>query len=79
MQQYDFFLLKKTYQNFRNEFLFFYARLAFAFVLFSVISGVILNYLSLPAMVQPIHLTLGTIVLTLQFVLLFLTKPEIFK
>jgi cytochrome c oxidase assembly protein subunit 15 len=74
-----FFLLKKTYQNFRSELLFSYARMTFIFVLLSVISGLILNYLGLPAMVQPIHLTLGTIVLTLQFVLLFLTKPQIFK
>ncbi|MCP9768810.1 heme A synthase [Lacihabitans sp. LS3-19] len=74
---FHFLIFKKAFNNFKGELLFDFSKGALIVVLFSVITGVVLNYLSLPAMVQPIHLTLGTIVLTLQFVLLFLTKPEI--
>jgi heme a synthase len=47
------------------------------FIVFSILTGVILRYFGFPAFAQPLHLTLGIIILTFQFVILFLTKPQI--
>ncbi len=42
-----------------------------------IISGVILAYLSVPALIQPIHLTLATLALGLQFVIGLLINAEV--
>jgi cytochrome c oxidase assembly protein subunit 15 len=47
------------------------------FIVLSILTGVILRYFGFPAFAQPLHLTLGVIILTFQFVILFLTKPQI--
>jgi len=45
-----------------------------------IISGIILGYFSMPAVLQPVHLTLAVLLLGLQFVLfLFLNAEEIFE
>jgi len=47
------------------------------FIVLSILTGVVLRYFGFPAFAQPLHLTLGIIILTFQFVILFLTKPQI--
>ncbi|MCP9755771.1 heme A synthase [Lacihabitans sp. CCS-44] len=47
------------------------------FIVLSIFTGTILRFFGFPAFAQPLHLTLGVVVLTFQFVLLFLTKPQI--
>lgn len=47
-----------------------------AMVIVEIATGIILAYWSVPAFAQPIHLTLATIALGLQFVLLLLLNPE---
>lgn len=54
-----------------------YSTRTLVFIILSIISGSILRFFEFPAFAQPIHLTLGVVVLTFQFVLLFLTKPQI--
>lgn len=46
-------------------------------VIIEIATGIILAYLSVPAFTQPIHLTLATIALGLQFVLLLLINAEV--
>ena len=54
---------------------------AMTVVLFiEILTGVILGYFSVPAVLQPIHLTLGTLILSIQFVLyLFINADAIFE
>lgn len=47
------------------------------FIVLSILTGVVLRYFGFPAFAQPLHLTLGIVILTFQFVILFLTKPQI--
>ncbi len=45
-----------------------------------ILTGIVLGYFSVPAVLQPVHLTLATILLGIQFVLfLFLNAERIFK
>jgi cytochrome c oxidase assembly protein subunit 15 len=45
-------------------------------VIIEIATGIVLAYWSVPAFAQPIHLTLATIALGLQFVLLLLLNAE---
>jgi cytochrome c oxidase assembly protein subunit 15 len=49
-------------------------------VLVEILSGIFLAYLDFPAIMQPIHLTLATVALGIQFVIyLFLNKESVFR
>ncbi len=49
-------------------------------ILIEILTGVIMAYFSIPAIAQPIHLTIGTLSIGLQFVIvLFLNKERVFK
>lgn len=47
------------------------------FIVLSILTGVLLRFFGFPAFAQPLHLTFGVVILVFQFVLLFLTKPQI--
>jgi cytochrome c oxidase assembly protein subunit 15 len=55
----------------------FFANYTSFFIVLSILTGVVLRYFGFPAFAQPLHLTLGIVILTFQFVILFLTKPQI--
>lgn len=54
-----------------------YSTKTLIFIVLSIFTGVVLRFFGFPGFAQPLHLTLGVVVLTFQFVLLFLTKPQI--
>jgi cytochrome c oxidase assembly protein subunit 15 len=54
-----------------------YSMGTFVLIVLSILTGVILRFFGFPAFAQPLHLTFGVVILVFQFVLLFLTKPQI--
>lgn len=57
-----------------------YTNWLIALIFVEIASGIIMAYLAIPAIAQPVHLTLATIALGLQFVmLLFLNKDKVFQ
>lgn len=70
------FIHSRVKLRFNNEFIYTYAKWTSLFVLLNIVTGVILRNFGFPAFAQPLHLTFGVIVLAFQFVILFLTKPQ---
>lgn len=52
----------------------FWSTALLAVILISILTGVILNYLSIPAVIQPVHLLFGCIAFGIQFYLLLIMK-----
>jgi cytochrome c oxidase assembly protein subunit 15 len=73
----QFLINAKIQSRFAGMLISSYSTTTLIFIVLSMLTGIILRFFGFPAFVQPIHLTLGVVVLTFQFVLLFLTKPQI--
>lgn len=71
------FINFKIGSRFVGKPIFSFANFTSFFIVLSILTGVVLRYFGFPAFAQPLHLTLGVIILTFQFVILFLTKPQI--
>lgn len=71
------FLNTKIRNRFAGERILYFANFTSLFIVLSVATGLFLRYLGFPAFAQPLHLTFGVVILTFQFVMLFLTNPEI--
>lgn len=72
----QFFINSKIKQRFSGELLNLFASYTISAMGISIATGGLLRYFGFPAFAQPLHLTSGLIVLTFQFVMLFLTKPK---
>lgn len=67
-------LLWKLYQHTWQRVLFNLQLSAIVFIVLQVVSGSLLNHLSFPIIVQPLHLLISTIILGIQFKLLCLVR-----
>jgi heme a synthase len=73
----QFLINSKIQGRFKAALISSYSTGTLVFIVLSIITGVILRFFGFPAFAQPFHLTLGVVILCFQFVLLFLTKPQI--
>jgi heme a synthase len=70
-------VLNKIRKKHKSEKLYKWSKWMTITVLASVISGAILGTMGLPAIVQPFHLTFSVVIISLQFVVYFMLKPEL--
>ncbi len=70
------FINVKIQSKFASSFIAAWSRRSLFLVLLTLVTGFVLRFLGFPAFAQPLHLTLGVLVLTSQFVLLFLTNSK---
>lgn len=73
----QFLINNKIQGRFKGALISSYSTGTLVFIGLSILTGVILRFFGFPAFAQPFHLTLGVVILSFQFVLLFLTKPQI--
>lgn len=73
----QFLINSKIQGRFKGLLISSYSTITLVFIVMSILTGLILRFFGFPAFAQPLHLTLGVVILCFQFVLLFLTKPQI--
>lgn len=73
----QFLINNKIQGRFKGFLISSYSSMTLIFIVLSILTGGILRFFGFPAFAQPLHLTLGVVILCFQFVLLFLTKPQI--